>query len=545
MISLSKISMHHGSQVLFVDSSFQLNPGEKVGLVGPNGSGKSTLLRLICGEETPDEGDVSLPKRLRVAYFRQDPAHAEGRAVIDEAMAGSGRLGELHEELERLERALSDPAMEDQMETTLARYSEVQEEYQSQGGYELESRSREVLEGLGFRTELVDGSVDALSGGQKMRLELAKILLSGAEVLLLDEPTNHLDIESILWLEAYLKNTRAALLMTCHDRDFMNRIVKRIVEIDGGELTSYGGDYDFYEREREVRSAEREAAYQRQQAMLAKMQRFIDRFGTHVAKAAQAQSKARKIEKIDKLEPPKRRTVVPFRFTKEPPRSGEDVTILKSVSKAYGEHVLYEDFEFRIGRGERWCVMGENGSGKTTLLKMVAGRLEPDAGELKIGASVKLGYFAQDAMESLEPKKTVWEHLDETFPLEAQGVKRNLLAAFQFPGETIDKPVNVLSGGEKSRLALALMLFDPPNFLVLDEPTNHLDLLTKEMLIQTLSNFAGTMLFVSHDRLFLRGLANHVLDVSRLEGNSEPRRYEGSYGAWVESTGREAPGVHG
>ncbi|MCB9882597.1 MAG: ABC-F family ATP-binding cassette domain-containing protein [Planctomycetes bacterium] len=543
MISLNKISMHHGSQVLFVDASLQLDPGEKVGLVGPNGSGKSTLFRVLCGEESPDEGDVSVPKRVTIGYFRQDPEHMSGRTVIDEAMAGSGRVGALHEELETLEHALADPDQADRLDKVLERFSEVQEEYQALGGYELESRSREVLAGLGFRDEVVEGSVDALSGGWKMRLELAKILLTGADVLLLDEPTNHLDIESILWLENYLAQTRAALLMTCHDRDFMNRVVKRIIEIDGGELTSYGGDYTFYEREREVRETQREAAYQRQQAMLAKMQRFIDRFGTHVAKAAQAQSKARKIEKIDKLEPPKRRTVVAFTF-KEPPRSGEDVAILRSVHKAYGDHVLYDGFDLRIGRGERWCVMGENGSGKTTLLKMVAGVLEADTGEVKIGASVKMGYFAQEAMERLTPEKTVWEHLDEEFPIEPQGVKRNLLGAFQFPGDTIDKPVRVLSGGERSRLVLALMLFDPPNFLVLDEPTNHLDLLTKQMLVQTLSKFQGTMLFVSHDRTFLRGLANRVLDVSRLEHDPQPRRYEGSYEAWVEKMGTEAPGVH-
>jgi ATPase subunit of ABC transporter with duplicated ATPase domains len=431
----------------------------------------------------------------------------------------------------------------DEMDKILERFGEVQEEYQQLGGYELEARAKEVLHGLGFRDEWIDGSVGALSGGWKMRVGMAKVLIGKPEVLLLDEPTNHLDIESILWLEEYIRDTPAAVLMTCHDKDFMNRVVKRIVEIDGGELTSYGGNYDYYEREREVRAAQREAAYERQQAMLAKMQRFIDRFGTHVAKAAQAQAKARKIEKIEKLEPPKRREVVPF-VLKSPPRSGEDVAVLKKVSKAYGSHVLYDGFDFRLGRGERWCVMGENGSGKTTLLKMIAGVSKPDSGEVKIGASVKMGYFAQEALELLNPEETVWEHLDHKFPLEPQGTKRNLLGAFQFPGDTIDKPVRILSGGERSRLVLALMLFDPPNFLVLDEPTNHLDLFTKEMLVKTLQKFEGSMIFVSHDRTFLKGLANRVLDVSRLEKRKEPKAFEGSYEKWVELTGQEAPGVH-
>ncbi|MBK9387677.1 MAG: ABC-F family ATP-binding cassette domain-containing protein [Planctomycetes bacterium] len=543
MISLSNVSVRHGRQVLFVDASFQLDPGEKVGLVGPNGSGKSTLFRVIVGEETPEEGAVSIPKRLTIGHFRQEMDIVEGRTVLDEAIAGSGRLGDLHHELADLEAAMADPERVDEMDQILERFGEVQEQYQQLGGYELEARAKEVLHGLGFRDEWIDGEVRALSGGWKMRVGMAKVLIGKPEVLLLDEPTNHLDIESILWLEEYIRDTPSAVLMTCHDKDFMNRVVKRIVEIDGGELTSYGGNYDYYEREREIRAVQREAAYERQQAMLAKMQRFIDRFGTHVAKAAQAQAKARKIEKIEKLEPPKRREAVSFAI-KSPPRSGEDVAVLRKASKAYGSHVLYDGFDFRLGRGERWCVMGENGSGKTTLLKMIAGVTKPDSGEVKIGASVKMGYFAQEALEVLNPDETVWETLDHKFPLENIGAKRNLLGAFQFPGDTIEKPVRILSGGERSRLVLALMLFDPPNFLVLDEPTNHLDLFTKEMLVKTLAKFEGSMIFVSHDRTFLKGLANRVLDVSRLEKRKDPKPFEGSYEKWVEMTGQEAPGVH-
>jgi ATPase subunit of ABC transporter with duplicated ATPase domains len=544
MIALSRIGKHYGRQLLLVDASFQLNPGEKVGLVGCNGSGKTTLLRLIAGEEAPDEGDVSVPRDLSIGYFKQDAGEMSGRSVIDEAIAGSGKLGDLHHELADLEHALADPDRADEMDELLARFGEVQGAYQQLGGYELEARAREVLAGLGLRDAEVDGDVGTLSGGWKMRVAMAKVLIGEPEVLLLDEPTNHLDIESILWLEDFLKHSEAALLMTCHDRDFMNRVVTRIVEIDGGDLVEYGGDYDFYDREREVRARQEEAAFARQQAMLKKEERFIERFERHAAKAAQVQSRVKKLEKIEKLEPPKRRVVVPFDF-RAPPRSGNHVATLTQVSKRYGERVVYDRFDLEIRRGERWCVMGANGAGKTTLLKMVAGVLAPDSGEVRIGASVKFGYFSQSALELLDPGKTVWEELDGEFPTANVSVKRNLLGAFEFPGDEIDKPIRVLSRGERSRLVLARMLFDPPNFLVLDEPTNHLDLLTKEMLVRTLSKFEGAMLFVSHDRTFLKGLATKVLDLSGDgRGSTSPFVFHSSYGAWVERTGHEAPGVH-
>ncbi|MCC6669936.1 MAG: ABC-F family ATP-binding cassette domain-containing protein [Planctomycetes bacterium] len=543
MISLTHISKRHGHQALFVDASLQLNPGEKVGLVGPNGSGKSTLFRLITGEEPVDDGEVMVPKRVTIGHFRQDQGTMGGRSVLDEAIAGSGRLGELHHELEQLQHDLADPAQADAFDKVLARFGEVQEEYQHMGGYELEARAKEILHGLGFHDTQIDGDVGALSGGWKMRVGMAKVLLGDFDVLLMDEPTNHLDIESILWLEHFLRDSRAALLMTCHDRDFMNRVVSRIVDVDDGELVSYSGNYDYMEREQKLRAQKKEAAYERQQAMLAKMQRFIDRFGTHVAKAAQAQSRARKMEKIERIDPPKHREIVPFQFRK-PPRSGEDVAALRGVAKAYGARTVYRGFDFEIKRGERWCVMGQNGSGKTTLLKMVAGVLAPDTGTVRIGPSVKLGYFAQESLELLDPTLTVWEQVDQRFHLETIGAKRNLLGAFQFSGDDVEKRIEVLSGGERSRLVLALMLFDPPNFLVLDEPTNHLDLQTKEMLVQTLRDFEGTMLFVSHDRTFLRGLANRVLDVSACGQGGQPAVYPGSYVEWVEKTGMEAPGVH-
>ena len=543
MISFNRINKQYGRQILFVDASFQLNPGERVGLVGPNGAGKTTLFRMIVGEEAPDDGDVSVPKKLTIGYFRQDVEEMSGRTVLDEAIAGSGRVGDLHHELEALNHAMGDPAQAVDMDRILARFGEVQEEYEHLGGYALESQAREVLHGLGFADDQIDNDVGALSGGWKMRVAMARVLLGRPDVLLMDEPTNHLDIESIIWLEDFLKTKSSSLLMTSHDRDFMNRIVTKIAEIDGGEITVYSGNYDFYERERQIRETNKEAAYARQQAMLAKEQRFIDRFKAQAAKAAQVQSRIKALDKIEKVEPPKKRQVVDFDF-RQPPRSGEQVIVIDDVHKAYGKRVIYDGLSLTIRRGERWCVMGRNGAGKTTLLKMVAGALKPDAGTVEIGASVKMGYFAQQALDLLNPDLTIWEQIEKDFPHESIGMLRNLLGAFQFSGDDVQKRIRALSGGEKTRLVMARMLLNPPNLLVLDEPTNHLDLATKEMLVKSLGDFEGTMLFVSHDRAFLRGLSNRVLELGGESGTDEPHAYPGSYVEYVERTGHEAPGVH-
>jgi ATPase subunit of ABC transporter with duplicated ATPase domains len=544
VISFSHISKQYGRQILFVDASFQLNAGEKVGLVGPNGSGKTTLFRMIVGGETADEGEVSVPKRLTIGYFRQDVEEMTGRSVLDEAIAGSGRLGSLHHELEDLQRGMADEARAGEIDTILARFGEVQEEYEHLGGYALENRTRETLLGLGFDDERIDGDVGALSGGWKMRVAMARVLLGDPDVLLMDEPTNHLDIESIIWLEAFLKSRSGALLMTSHDREFMNRVVGKIAEIDGGEIVTYSGNYDFYERERALREANREAAYARQQAMLAKEQRFIERFAAHAAKAAQVQSRVKALEKIERIELPKKRRVVRFDF-RAPPRSGDQVATLECVTKAYGRRTVHDCLNLTIRRSERWSVMGKNGAGKSTLLKMVAGALAPDSGSVRLGASLKMGYFAQQALDLLDPELTIEEQLQKDFPHEGIGVLKNLAGAFQFSGDEIDKKIRTLSGGEKTRLVLARMLLDPPNFLVLDEPTNHLDLETKEMLLEALRDFDGTMLFVSHDRAFLRGLSTRVLELGGDSGTDrQPQVYPGSYIEYVARTGHEAPGVH-
>jgi len=545
MISFSNINKQYGKQLLFVEANFQLNPGEKVGLVGPNGSGKTTLFRMIVGEEAPDEGDVSVPKKLTIGYFRQDVEEMQGRSVLDEAIAGSGRLGDLHHELEALNHAMSDPAQADDMDRTLARFGQVQEEYEHLGGYSLEAQAREVLHGLGFEDEQVDGDVGALSGGWKMRVALARVLLGRPDVLLADEPTNHLDLESIIWLEEFLKSFPGALLMTSHDREFMNRVVSKIAEIDGGEIITYSGDYEFYERERAVREENQQAAFARQQAMFAKEQRFIERFRTHAAKAAQVQSRIKALDKIEKIELPRKRHVVKFEF-RVPPRSGDQVAVIEDLHKGYGSRVIYDGFDLTIRRGQRWAVMGRNGAGKTTLLKMIAGVSEPDSGSVRLGASLIMGYFAQQSLDVLDPELTIMEQLQKDFSQDGIGALRTLAGAFQFSGDDVDKRIRALSGGEKSRLAMARMLYNPPNFLVLDEPTNHLDLATKEMLVEALRDFEGTMIFVSHDRTFLRGLSSRVLELGGESGREKtPVVYPGTYMEYVAKMGHEAPGIYG
>jgi ATPase subunit of ABC transporter with duplicated ATPase domains len=544
MISFSNINKQYGKQLVFVDASFQLNPGEKVGLVGPNGSGKTTLFRMVVREESPDEGEVSVPKKLTIGYFRQDVEDMKGRPVLDEAIAGSGRVGDLHHELEDLHRAMNDPARADELDKILERFGETQEEYEHLGGYSLEAQAREVLHGLGFEDDQIDGDAGALSGGWKMRVALARVLLGRPDVLLMDEPTNHLDIESIIWLEQFLKSYPGAILMTSHDREFMNRTVSKIAEIDAGEIIVYSGNYDFYERERAIRESNQQAAFARQQAMLAKEQRFIDRFKTHAAKAAQVQSRIKALDKIEKVELPKKRQVVKFEF-RTPPRSGDQVAIIEDLHKSYGTRVIYDGFSLTIRRGERWAVMGRNGAGKTTLLKMIAGVSAPDAGNVQLGASLNLGYFAQQSLDLLDPGLTILEQLQHDFPQDGIGALRSLAGAFQFSGEDIDKRIRALSGGEKSRLAMARMLYNPPNFLVLDEPTNHLDVATKEMLVEALKKFEGTMIFVSHDRMFLRGLGSRVLELGGETGKDRhPRVYPGSYIEYVQAIGYEAPGIY-
>jgi ATPase subunit of ABC transporter with duplicated ATPase domains len=539
VIRFDSVSKNHGRQILFMEASASVNRGEKVGLVGPNGSGKTTLFRLLVGEEQPDGGQVVVDRGIRTGYFSQDVGDMAGRSVLAETMAGAGEVSDVARELHELEHKMADPAFGDELEKIVERFGEVQARFDELGGYGLEARAREVLAGLGFRQEVMEGDVAALSGGWKMRVALARILLMAPDLLLLDEPTNHLDLESIIWLETFLRDFEGALVMTSHDREFMNRLVNKVLEIDGGELTTFSGNFEFYAEQRLLLAAQQQAQFDRQQAMLAKEEAFIAKFKARASHAAQVQSRMKKLDKIEKVEPPRRRKIVEFDFPK-PPRSGDDVTKLSNVSKAYGQHVIYSKLDFLIRRRERWCVLGVNGAGKSTLLRLIAGESSADSGDVSLGGSVKLGYFAQHAMEILNPDQSVLETLEAAYPKASLGSLKALLGAFGFSGDDVDKRCRVLSGGEKARVVLSRMMFEPPNFLVLDEPTNHLDLDTKEMLVKALADFEGTLLFVSHDRRFLSSLSNRVLEL----GPAGPKLYGGGYTEYVSATGQEAPGLH-
>ncbi len=538
MIRLDSIGKQNGQQIVFIEASAALQRGEKVGLVGPNGAGKTTLFRMITGEDAPDEGQVQVDRGVTIGYFSQDVGDMAGVSAVSAVMDGAGPVSSVAAELRELEAAMGDPDRADEMDEIIARYGEVQGRFEELDGYALDGRAREVLAGLGFSQEMMEGDVGKLSGGWKMRVALARILLMQPDAMLLDEPSNHLDLESLIWLEHFLKGYEGALLMTSHDREFMNRIVTKIVEIDGGALTSYSGDYEFYQQQRALAEKQQQAQFERQQAMLAKEIAFIERFKARASHAAQVQSRVKKLDKIDRVEPPKRRQTVSFEF-QPAPRSGEDVVTLKGVHKRYGSRSIYEGLDFQVRRKERWCVMGVNGAGKSTLLKLVTGATEADEGSVALGGSIKMGYFAQHAMEVLEGDRTVFQSLEDRFPQAGQGSLRALAGCFGFSGDDVEKRCRVLSGGEKARLVMATMLYDPPNFLVLDEPTNHLDIATKEMLINALAQYEGTMLFVSHDRHFLAALSNRLLELTP----DGVHAYGGGYTDYVARAGQEAPGL--
>jgi ATPase subunit of ABC transporter with duplicated ATPase domains len=539
MIRLDNISKQNGHQILFIDASMGVQKGEKVGLVGPNGAGKTTLFRMIAGGDPPDDGHVSIDPGMTIGYFSQDVGEMSGQSAVAAVMDGAGPLSALATEMAKLEAAMMDPAQAGDMDAIVERYGEVQGRFEELDGYALDARAREVLAGLSFSQERMDGDVGLLSGGWKMRVALARILLMRPDGMLLDEPSNHLDLESLIWLEAFLKDYDGALLMTSHDREFMNRIIGKVVEIDGGTLTTYSGNLDFYEQQRVLGERQRQAQFDRQQAMLAKEIKFIERFKARASHAAQVQSRVKKLDKIERVEPPRRRQAVQFDF-RSPPRSGDEVASFANVHKGYGNLPIYTGLDFQVRRKERWCVLGVNGAGKSTLLKLAAGATGPDQGTVTVGANVRMGYFAQHSMDLLDGDETVFESLDRSFPQAGQGALRTLAGCFGFSGDDVEKSCRVLSGGEKARLVMAKMLFDPPNFLILDEPTNHLDMATKEMLVAALSAFEGTMLFVSHDRHFLAALSNRVLELAP----DGVHQFGGGYTEYVARTGQEAPGLH-
>lgn len=523
MIHVANISKNYGSKVLYQNASFQINAGEKIGLVGPNGAGKTTVFRLITGEERPDGGNVVKTGKPVIGYFSQSTGEMSGRSALEEVKSAVEGLESTKARLAEIELKLSDPELDaDEMTAVLEEYGELQSKFEHMGGYDIESRAATILTGLGIGPEEYDRPTESFSGGWKMRIALAKILTLQPDLLLMDEPTNHLDMESIVWLEEWLANYKGALLTTSHDRDFMNRLVGKIVEVAHKTITVYSGNYDFYEREKDIRKEQLLATAKRQEEMLAKEEEFIARFAARASHAAQVQSRVKKLEKIERIEIPPEERAIKFQWP-EPPRGGDDVVKLDGLGKTWitpdgGRKLVFQGANALVKRLDRVAVVGVNGAGKSTLLKIVADHADPTEGRMTLGSGIKLGYFSQNAMDVLDPSVTVIEDLHNKNPHATLGYLRNLLGAFKFSGDEVDKKVSVLSGGEKSRLVLANIMVQGVNFLVLDEPTNHLDIQSRQVLLDAIKEFPGTVMIVSHDRFFLREITTRVfeLDKSRL-----------------------------
>lgn len=541
MIHLSNISKQQGNKILYRNGSFQINSGEKIGLVGPNGAGKTTIFRIITGEEGIDGGTISKSDRTVVGYFSQNIEEMKGRSALEEVKSAVGNIGDMQARMQEYEAKLCDPDLDpDEMTKILETYGELQGEFERLGGYDLESRAAEILTGLGIGPDDFHRPTESFSGGWKMRIALAKILALNPEVLLMDEPTNHLDVESIIWLEEWLVNFKGAILMTSHDRDFMNRIVGKIVEIANKAITVYGGNYDFYEKERDIRKEQLIAAAKRQEDMLAKEEEFIARFAARASHAAQVQSRVKKLEKIDRIEIPEEEAEIKFEWP-VPPRGGEEVVKFENLAKIWTrddgkEKLVFSGANALVKRLDRVAVVGVNGAGKSTLLKIIAGDATATNGQCSLGASINVGYFSQNSLDVLDPKMTIIDEVHSRMPNAGLGTVRSLLGAFKFSGEEADKKISILSGGEKSRVVLATILAQPVNLLILDEPTNHLDIKSRELLLEAIKEFPGTVMIVSHDRHFLREVTTRVFEVDK----NQIRIYEGDYDYYVHKKKQEA-----
>jgi len=546
MIHLTNITKQYGQNILYKEGSFQVRPGDKIGLVGPNGAGKTTIFRIVTREEGVDGGNVNISEKMVIGYFSQDVGDMRGRSALEEVKAGAGKISVLAKEISEIEHELQDPELDpDKMTSILERYGDLQLEYEQRGGYDLDSRAKAILTGLGIGPGDYDRPVETFSGGWKMRIALSKILALQPDVLLMDEPTNHLDLESIIWLEEWLKAFKGSLVMTSHDREFMNRICMRIVEVANKAITTYSGNYEFYLREREIRRDQLNAAHRKQNDMLAKEEEFIARFAARASHAAQVQSRVKKLEKIDRIEIPAEDKVMAFDFP-IPPRSGNDVVKMIKLKKEWlhddgSKKPVFSGVTGTVSRLDKVAVVGVNGAGKSTLLKTIAGLTEATDGQVTVGASVKLGYFSQHSLEVLNSNKTIYDEIYDRVPEATIGYVRNLLGAFLFSGDDIYKKVSVLSGGEKSRVVLATLLANPVNFLILDEPTNHLDIGSREMLLKAIQNFEGTVMLVSHDRHFLKAIATRVFEVD----HGELRVYEGNFEYYTEQKAKQAVRVSG
>ncbi len=537
MINLNNVRVTFGKRTLFKNANFLIRPADKIGLVGPNGAGKTTVFRLITGEEHPSEGEVQVQSNIVVGYFSQSVGEMSGRTALEEVLAGAGKVYAIGRKLHELEHRMAEGTLD---AAGMDRYGKLQEEFMHLDGYEKETHAQTILNGLGIGPDRWEQPVETFSGGWKMRIALARILLLNPDVLLIDEPTNHLDVESIVWLEAWLKEFKGALVMTSHDREFMTRVCFRTVEVAGETITTYSGDYDFYLRERTIRREQLIASQKRQQAMLAKEEEFIARFAARASHAAQVQSRVKTIEKIERIVVPPDPKVIKFEFgpTK---RSGDIVVDLQGLAKTYelpdGRPLsVFSGVTGKIIRQNKIALTGINGAGKSTLLKIISGLIAPTEGICNIGASVQLGYFSQYSCDVLKPERTVFEEVQERLPMATIGYIKNLLGAFQFSGDDSDKKVSILSGGEKTRVMLAILLTQPVNFLVLDEPTNHLDIASREVLLEALQEFQGTVIIVSHDRYFLRHLVNRVFEIDHGHLNT----FEGDYDYYLGKIAQRA-----
>ena len=534
MIQLERVSKSFGGQVLFKDLAWHITRGQRIGLVGPNGAGKTTLCRILIGDIEVDSGEIRQAKSATIGYLPQDILSAGDGMLLGHLLAGFPEVQRLEQELELLAVEMAEG---ETSEDLMRRYGEVQHQYEALGGYHLEARGKAILGGLGFAPDVFFAPLSQFSGGWRMRAALGRLLLQAPDLLLLDEPTNHLDLESLQWLEDFLAAYEGTVAIISHDRYFLNRVVDRIVELELGRFALYTGDYDDYQAQKLARQEQIEAAQRQQAEQIEKMERFIRKFRYKATKARQVQSRIKMLEKIEQVEVirvPKR---IHFRMP-QPQRSGAIVCELRKIYKAYGDNVVYAGIDFRLLRGDRVALVGANGAGKSTLLKISAGNLSFEAGDRVGGHNVSIHYYAQHQLDALNPRNTVLEELASVADTEIQPRLRAILGAFLFSGDDVEKPVAVLSGGEKSRLALAKMLLRPANLLCLDEPTNHLDVTAREVLEEALDQFDGTILFISHDRYFINRIANKVLEVR----DGRLWEYVGDYDYYLEKRG-EGPGT--
>ena len=525
MIQLQTLTKAYGERTLLDSVTWQVGDRDRIGLCGPNGAGKTTLLRMLAGFDEPDSGTIVKPNALTIGYLPQDGLAHSGRSVVDEASLALKPLLDMKAELHELEHRLGDERVPaDEHDALLARYSEVQERFRIADGYHLEQKVANVLVGLGFEHTDFDKLTDHLSGGWQMRLALAKLLLSQPNLLLLDEPTNHLDLEARNWLEAYLAAYPHSVILVSHDRYFLDAVVTRIADLSLRTLTDYVCNYSEYLVQRDARLEQLREAKKRQDEEIARVQEFIDRFRYKATKAAQVQSRVKMLEKIERIEVPPERKHIHFHFPPAP-RSGRMVFELKGARKAYGQKLVLADVDLHIERGDRIALVGHNGAGKSTLMRLLSAEEPPDRGQRLEGHQVVMQYFAQDEATRLDPALTVYETLASGSPDAMIPAIRNILGGFLFSGDDVYKKVSVLSGGERTRLAVARMLLSPSNTLLLDEPTNHLDLDSKEVLLDALADYGGTLVFVSHDRYFVERLATRIVNVADTEATLYPGTY--------------------